>query len=166
VYLDVKRGADARARGTERALQTVRQIAQRLLVAPDLAGIKAELESSSGRDALRDAKSRLQERVQAERAGRLFYADVEETGPAHARRFSVEARLEASAGRVRTLAAAEGSSKKEAQQAAASLALERWRGDKPSLKDRVGEGQVEQKNAPSSSARRSTRQSGSRNGKG
>ncbi len=131
VYLDVSRGADARARTNEKALRVVRGIVQRLLLAPDLAGIRAELESSSGRGALRDAKSRLQERIQAERSGRLFYADVDETGPAHARRFSVEARLEASDGEVRTLAAAQGSSKKEAQQAAAGIALQHWEGKPP-----------------------------------
>ena len=126
VYLDVKRGADAGAGTSERALHTVREIAERLLLQPDVAGIRAELQASPGRDALRDPKSRLQELVQAERAGRLFYADIDETGPAHARRFSVEARLETPDGKVQALGSAEGASKKEAQQAAAGLALERW----------------------------------------
>lgn len=126
VYLDVVRGADARARTSEKALRVVRGIVERLLVEPDLPAIRAELEADSGRGALRDAKSRLQERVQAERAGRLHYADTAETGPAHARRFSVEARLETVSGEIRTLAAAEGGSKKEAQQVAAGLALVSW----------------------------------------
>ena len=126
LYLDVVRGADARARTNEKALRVVRGIVERLLVEPDLPGIRAELEADSGRGALRDAKSRLQERVQAAHAGRLHYADTGETGPAHARRFSVEARLETAEGRVHRLAAAEGASKKEAQQAAAGLALESW----------------------------------------
>lgn len=126
VYLDVARGSDARARTGEKALRVVRGLVERLLVAPDLPAIRAELEADTGRGALRDAKSRLQERVQAERAGRLHYADTGETGPAHARRFSVEARLETAGGEVRALAAAEGASKKEAQQAAAGLALQRW----------------------------------------
>ncbi len=123
VYLDVVRGADARARTAERALRIVRELLGRLLVAPDLPGIRAELAAAPGRGALRDAKSRLQERVQAERAGRLQYADVDETGPAHARRFTVEARLELPDGSLRTLARAEGGNKKEAQQAAAGQAL-------------------------------------------
>lgn len=129
MYLDVVRGSDSRARSGERALKVVRDVIERLLVMPDLPAIRAELEATSGRGALRDAKSRLQERVQAERAGRLSYADTIEEGPPHARRFTVEARLETEGGTVRTLAAAEGSSKKEAQQAAAGLALERW--DRP-----------------------------------
>ena len=126
VYLDVSRGGDVRARTNEKALRVVREIVERLLVAPDLPAIRAELNADAGRGALRDAKSRLQELVQAERAGRLFYADTGETGPAHARQFSVEARLETPEGQVRALASAEGGSKKEAQQAAAGLALERW----------------------------------------
>lgn len=123
VYLDVVRGADARARTAERALRVVREMLQRLLVAPDLPGIQSELAAAPGRGAMRDAKSRLQERVQAERAGRLLYADVDETGPAHARLFTVEARLELADGSQRTLARAEGGSKKEAQQTAAGHAM-------------------------------------------
>lgn len=123
VYLDVVRGADARARVGERALRTVREILRRMLVAPDLPAIHAELAAAPGRGAMRDAKSRLQERVQAEHAGRLLYVDVEETGPAHARRFTVEARLELADGSLHLLAAAAGDSKKEAQQAAANQAL-------------------------------------------
>ena len=126
VYLDVVRGPDARARTGEKALRVVRGLIERLLVAPDLPAIRAELEADTGRGALRDAKSRLQERVQAERAGRLHYADTGEAGPPHARRFSVEARLETAEGQVHPLAAAEGASKKEAQQAAAGLALQAW----------------------------------------
>ncbi len=126
VYLDTVRGADRRARTNEKALRVVRGLVERLLVQPDLPAIQAELRATSGRGALRDAKSRLQERVQAERAGRLVYADVEETGPAHARRFTVEARLERASGEVERLATGEGASKKEAQQAAAGLALQAW----------------------------------------
>ena len=128
IYLDLGRGADARARTQEKALRVVRGLLERLLLTPDLAGIRAELEADQGRGAMRDAKSRLQELVQAERAGRLYYADTDETGPAHARRFRVEARLEVEEGAVQALAEAEGGSKKEAQQAAAALALalERW----------------------------------------
>ncbi len=131
VYLDVGRGADARARTRETALHIVRALAERLLLAPDLAGIRAELEADAGRGAMRDAKSRLQERVQAAHAGKLVYADTGETGPAHARSFEVEARLEALDGSMHPLAAAQGASKKEAQQAAAGLALQRWDAETP-----------------------------------
>ena len=127
VYLDIARGADARARTGEKALRVVRELIEQLLVLPDLPAIRSELESTTGRGALRDAKSRLQEQVQAERAGRLVYADTGEDGPPHARRFTVEARLETEDGGLRILAAAEGGSKKEAQQAAAGEALDRWK---------------------------------------
>ena len=126
MYLDLVRGADARARTSEKALRVVRGVVEKLLVAPDLPLIRAELEADAGRGALRDAKSRLQERAQAERAGRLHYADVSETGPAHARRFTVEARLETPEGEIQGLATAEGANKREAQQAAAGLALAQW----------------------------------------
>lgn len=125
IYLDVARSVDARARSSERALRVVREILRRMVVAPDLPAIHAELAAEPGRGAMRDAKSRLQERVQAERAGRLLYADVDESGPAHARLFTVEARLELPDGAVLALARAEGSSKKEAQQAAAERAMTR-----------------------------------------
>lgn len=131
VYLDVKRSADARARTGEKALRTVRAIIERLLVQPDLPAIHAELDATPGRGALRDAKSRLQERAQAVAAGRLVYVDTGETGPAHARRFTVEVRLEAKDGHSRALARGEGGSKKEAQQAAAGVALERWEANEP-----------------------------------
>jgi ribonuclease-3 len=126
VYLDVARNGDARARSGEKALKTVRGIIDRLLVEPDLPGIRAALEAAPGRGALRDAKSRLQERVQAVGIGKLQYADTGETGPAHERQFTVEVRLEGKDGSVRALAKGKGGSKKEAQQAAADVALQRW----------------------------------------
>ncbi len=126
VYLDVTRSVDARARAGEKALRTVRSILQRLLVEPDLPAIRAALEAAPGRGALRDAKSRLQERVQAVAAGKLMYVDAGESGPAHARQFTVEVRLQAGDGPERGLAMGSGGSKKEAQQAAAELALQQW----------------------------------------
>lgn len=126
VYTDIRRSTDARARTGEKALRTVREIAERLLVQPDLPTIHAALEAAPGRGALRDAKSRLQERVQAVSAGKLVYVDVSEAGPAHARRFSVEVRLEGKDGQQTRLAGGEGGTKKEAQQAAAGKALDRW----------------------------------------
>ena len=126
VYLDVKRSVDARARSGEKALRTVRELVERLLVKPDLPGIHAAVEAAEGRGALRDAKSQLQEKVQALGAGRLVYVDTGEDGPPHARRFEVEVRLEGKDGQARGLARGEGGSKKEAQQAAAGVALRSW----------------------------------------
>jgi ribonuclease-3 len=108
-------------------LAIVQAIADRYLVQPELAAMRQALAEDLGRGALRDHKTLLQERVQAAVAGRLQYIDVAQSGPAHQRSFTVEARLvqqvpgEEAVERV--LATAEGSSKKEAQQRAAELAL-------------------------------------------
>ncbi|WP_223295444.1 ribonuclease III [Granulicella mallensis] len=112
---------DAGAKG----LKAVRAIVERYVLEPDLDTMRAALAGEEGRGALRDHKTVLQERVQASGLGRLRYVDTDQTGPAHQRRFSVEAQLEGEAG-TRTLAAAEGSNKKEAQQRAAELALAQW----------------------------------------
>lgn len=118
VYLDARKaGADG--------LAAVREITERLLFQPDLPMLRAAVEASEGHGALRDHKTVLQERVQAGNLGRLRYIDAGQSGPAHQRRFAVEAHLETPEG-TRFLAAAEGSSKKEAQQKAAALALETW----------------------------------------
>ena len=138
IYLDVSRSADARARTGEKALRTVRLLVQSLLVEPDLPAIRAALDAAPGRGALRDAKSRLQERVQAVGAGKLVYVDAGETGPAHARQFTVEVRLQAVDGALRGLAMGSGGSKKEAQQAAAELALQHWES-----KERLGEDKLQ-----------------------
>jgi ribonuclease-3 len=118
VYLDSGDGAAG-------GLAAVRPIVDRLLVEPDLPHLKAALAGDAGRGAMRDGKTLLQERVQAENSGKLRYVDVGESGPAHQRRFAVEVRLEAD-GASLALATAEGSSKKQAQQRAASLALNEW----------------------------------------
>ena len=117
MYLDASRAG-------EDALAAVRQLARRLLVEPESPAISAAL-ADQGRHAMRDPKTLLQERVQAEDAGQLRYVDIDQTGPAHDRRFTVEARLERD-GSVRILAQGEGSSKREAQQQAAHQALAGW----------------------------------------
>lgn len=117
IYLDAIRASAS-------PLPTIRDLAQRLLVEPETAAIRKAL-AGAGRGALRDAKTLLQERVQAENAGKLRYIDTDQSGPAHDRRFTVEAHLETADG-VRVLASAEGSSKREAQQRAAETALSQW----------------------------------------
>jgi len=111
----------------DEGLKVVREIAERFLVQPELPAMKAALAGDSGRGAMRDPKTLLQERVQATGAGKLRYVDVAMSGPAHQRVFAVEATLEDEVG-VKVLAAAEGSSKKEAQQKAAEIALAGWGG--------------------------------------
>lgn len=141
VYLDVTQSAGVGSRAGEKALQTVRNMIRRLLVEPDLPAIREALAAAPGRTALRDAKSRLQERVQAVGAGKLVYVDTGESGPAHARHFTVEVQLANSDGGMRGLASGEGGSKKEAQQAAAELALTHWRdpGDRGQVNAEIGD---------------------------
>ena len=115
VYLDA---------GNE-GLQQVRQIVERYLLQPERDAMRAAVAQGAGRGAMRDPKTVLQERVQAEGLGKLRYLDTAESGPAHRRWFCVEARLQSGDGE-RVLAAAEGPSKKEAQQRAAELALQIW----------------------------------------
>ncbi len=105
-------------------LDPVRTLVETAVVAPEMAAMRAALEGSTG-GALRDHKTLLQERAQATGAGRLRYIDVAETGPAHQRRFTIEAQLESSTGTL-VLAQAEATTKKEAQQLAAEMALRRW----------------------------------------
>jgi len=101
----------------------------RLLIDPELAAMRTALAEGTNRGALRDHKTLLQEKVQAlAQAGtpsKLRYIDISQSGPPHQRLFAVEAQLEDANG-TRTLAAAEGGSKKEAQQRAAELALAQW----------------------------------------
>ncbi len=115
VYLDVRQsGGDG--------LAAVQALTERYLVQPELETMRAALAMDLGRGVMRDHKTLLQERVQATGVGTLRYIDVAQSGPPHERTFTVEAQLENAEG-VRVLAAAEGSSKKEAQQRAAELAL-------------------------------------------
>jgi ribonuclease III len=67
-----------------------------------------------------DAKSSLQEWLQKRGLGPARYRVVREAGPDHAKRFHVEVTLDE-----RVLASGEGTSKKEAEQQAAGLALAR-----------------------------------------
>ncbi len=118
VYLDAGKG-----------LGVVRKIAERYLVQPELEVMRAAIADGAGGGAMRDHKTLLQERVQAEGAGRLRYIDTAQSGPPHDRVFVVEARLENEAGE-NVLGSAEGPSKKEAQQRAAEIALSLWNGRK------------------------------------
>ena len=106
-------------------LDAVRTFAQAELIEPDLPAIATALAAAATGGAMRDPKTLLQERVQAENAGKLTYVDTAQSGPAHDRRFVVEARLSSGDG-TRTLASAEGASKREAQQRAAEIALSTW----------------------------------------
>lgn len=105
-------------------LDSARRLIEREVVAPQREELRQAVAGEPG-GALRDHKTLLQEKVQAEGVGKLRYIDAGQSGPPHQRLFRVEARLESAEG-TRTLAAAEGATKKEAQQRAAELALDGW----------------------------------------
>ena len=88
---------------------------------PELEQSLASGERFSG--AVGDHKSALQELLQSSGMGRPQYRLLSETGPEHRRIFLVEVRLEGDETRQGALAAAEGSTKKQAQQEAARLAF-------------------------------------------
>lgn len=89
-----------------------------------MAGItQPEDGSSLFTGAAKDHKTALQELVQAEGLGRVLYVPVSESGPAHHRMFRFCVRLEGPGAELGTLAEAEGSTKKQAQQDAAKIAL-------------------------------------------
>jgi ribonuclease III len=73
--------------------------------------------------AIGDYKSALQERLQATGAGQPQYILTDQSGPDHQKRFRIEVRIADISGGHRTLAEAEGSTKKQAQQEAARLAF-------------------------------------------
>jgi ribonuclease III len=85
-----------------------------------------------------DPKSALQELTQARHKLSPTYHLVEETGPSHARRFRVELRLGNTA-----LAQGEGASKKQAEQQAATAALEELLEDNTGVKESGGGGLVQ-----------------------
>jgi ribonuclease-3 len=109
----------------EQGPQVISSIVKKYLTSLEFPTMHDALAHESGRGVLRDSKTLLQERVQAENVGKLQYVDTDQSGPAHQRLFTVEARLENESG-VRILSTAEGNSKKEAQQRAAAIALEHW----------------------------------------
>jgi ribonuclease-3 len=88
---------------------------------PTLSSILLSAEPFAG--AIGDYKSALQERLQATGLGQPQYVVTAQTGPDHQRRFWIEVRIADAAGGWLTLAEAEGTTKKQAQQEAARLAF-------------------------------------------
>jgi len=120
MYLDAVRS------GTPSELATLRKLLRRQLLEPDLPELRKAVAERNAHGALRDHKTILQERVQSLDIGRLRYADTDQTGPPHDRRFTVEVRLENPGGAYIALAEGHGPSKRDAQQQAAGRALEVW----------------------------------------
>lgn len=129
---------DAQRDGSD-PLAALRPLLGKHLLAPDLPLLRAALAEAPHRGALRDHKTLLQEVSQAAGAGKLRYLDLDQSGPPHDRRFTVQVVLELmpaaadpelgtgpAPAKPRVLATGEGRSKKEAQQAAAAQALAAW----------------------------------------
>jgi ribonuclease III len=105
-------------------LAPARSFIRRYIIAPaetSLFNVLRSAEPFSG--AIGDYKSALQERLQATGAGQPQYVLTDQSGPDHQKRFLIEVRIADISGGYRSLASAEGSTKKQAQQEAARLAF-------------------------------------------
>lgn len=105
-------------------LAPARDFVQRYIVEPaeaDLVGAVRSTEPFSG--AVGDYKSALQEHLQAVGAGQPKYVMTDQSGPDHRKSFRIEVRVADGTGGFITLAEAEGTTKKLAQQEAARRAL-------------------------------------------
>ncbi len=106
--------------------EAAQRFVQQHLLEPMLPELEAALAAGMKLGgAMGDHKSALQEHMQATGAGQPKYALTDESGPDHNKRFRVEVRAADGSGGWVALAAAAGSTKKEAQQSAAMLALEK-----------------------------------------
>jgi ribonuclease III len=105
-------------------LAPARDFIHRHIIEPaeaELASVLRSTEPFSG--AVGDYKSALQERLQAAGAGQPKYVMTDQSGPDHKKRFRIEVRVGDGAGGFLTLAEAEDTTKKLAQQEAARRAL-------------------------------------------
>ena len=110
---------DAQAVGAD-PLAAVTAVIAREVVDPAMPDLHSAIATGG---VIGDHKSALQEHLQATGAGQPRYVVAEESGPDHQKRFRIEVHAPAGAGEGRLLASAEASTKKEAQQEAARLAL-------------------------------------------
>jgi ribonuclease-3 len=115
LYLDGKPGKEAVGDLAAARTFVEREVMAGLTASPD--------GSTTLSNSTRDYKTALQELVQAEGLGRVVYEPLAESGPAHQRMFRFAVHLEGSGAQLGTLAEAEGSTKKQAQQEAAQTAL-------------------------------------------
>ncbi len=101
-------------------LEVARAFVKKQIVDPALPKLRQAL---AGRVTVGDYKTELQERLQAE--GQVpRYLLLEESGPDHQRSFRMAVAVEGRDGSSRTIAEAQGTTKKQAQQRAAGLALQ------------------------------------------
>ncbi|MBS1822617.1 MAG: ribonuclease III [Acidobacteria bacterium] len=107
-------------------LEAARAFIERHIVEPSLPDLRGALsagETFSG--AIGDHKSALQEHLQAIGAGQPQYVLTAQSGPDHKKLFRVEVRIPDGHGGTRALGESEATTKKQAQQQAACIAVER-----------------------------------------
>ncbi|MDW5267005.1 MULTISPECIES: ribonuclease III [Acidobacteriaceae] len=122
-------------------LDAARAFIEKHIIEPALPELNLALKAGdtfSG--AIGDHKSALQEYLQASGAGQPQYVLTAQSGPDHQKRFRVEVRIEDSEGASIALAESEGSTKKQAQQEAARIAIERLLSEKRSIEDDIVRG--------------------------
>ncbi len=107
-------------------LEIARSLIERVIISPYIPDLERALDSGGKfNGAIGDHKSALQEYMQSSGAGQPQYVLTAQSGPDHRKVFRVEVRVQAADGTSRSIAESEGSSKKEAQQEAARVALQR-----------------------------------------
>jgi ribonuclease-3 len=107
-------------------LEAARHFIERQIIEPSMPELHGALragETFSG--AIGDHKSALQEHLQAAGAGQPQYVLTAQSGPDHHKLFRVEVRIPDGQGGTRALGESEGTTKKQAQQQAAQIAVER-----------------------------------------
>jgi ribonuclease-3 len=123
-------------------LAAARAFVEEQIIEPSMPDLNLALQGGNTfSGAVGDHKSALQEHLQAIGAGQPQYVLVAQSGPDHDKRFKVEVRIEDGTGGLRALAESEGSTKKQAQQGAASIAirqLQSEQGKENSIAEDVG----------------------------
>lgn len=107
-------------------LESARSFIHRVIVVPYLPKLENAL-ASGGKftGAIGDHKSALQEYMQSSGAGQPHYVLTAQSGPDHRKTFRVEVRVQSGNDNWLPIAESEGTSKRQAQQQAARIALER-----------------------------------------
>ena len=107
-------------------LEAARAFINRIVISPFLPELeRALLSGGTFTGAIGDHKSALQEYMQASGAGQPLYVLTAQSGPDHRKTFRVEVRAGGGNGASYPIAESEGTSKKQAEQEAARIALQR-----------------------------------------
>jgi ribonuclease III len=105
-------------------LEVARAFVEEKIIEPSMPNLDLAMrDGDTFSGAIGDHKSALQEHLQAIGAGQPEYVLTAQSGPDHNKRFRVEVRVNDGEGGQKALAESEGSTKKQAQQEAARLAI-------------------------------------------